>query len=82
VFCLLQDASFKEARAKSKEAEEAARSAHVNADKAIRLLKISEESSKQVEEYRKEHDLRQQKLEELAATVNPHPTSCQYPTFE
>jgi len=71
-FCL-QDASFQQARAKTAEAEKAARTAQENADKAIRLLKISEESSRQVEEYRKEHELKLQKLEELAATVSHNP---------
>jgi chromosome segregation ATPase len=62
-----EDASFQQAGAKSKAAENAARVAHENADKAIKLLHISEESSKEVEELRKQHELRLQKLEELAA---------------
>ena len=56
---------------KSKQAEDAAAVAHANADKAIKLLKVSEESSRQVDEFRKEHELRLKKLEELAATVGP-----------
>ena len=67
----MQDASFQQARAKSKQAEDAAALAHANADKAIKLLKVSEESSRQVDEFRKEHELRLKKLEELAATVGP-----------
>jgi hypothetical protein len=62
-----EEASFEKARAKTKEAEQAAKLAQANADKAIRLLHASEESSKEVEELRKQHELKLQKLEELAA---------------
>ena len=71
--CLMQEASFEKARQKTKEAEQAARIAQANADKAIKLLHASEESSRLVDEFRKEREMKLRKLEELAAQVLPPP---------
>lgn len=53
------------------EAEQAARMAHASAEKAIRLLQASEQSSHEVEEYRKKYEMQQSKLESLAGAVSP-----------
>ena len=65
----MQDKQFDEARAKTMEAEQAARLAHANAEKALRLLEASEETSKKVAEARCQAKLRGEKLEDLTAAV-------------
>lgn len=66
----MQDKQFDKARAKTMEAEQAARLAHANAEKALRLLKVSEESSREVDEYHKQVQRRAEQLEDLKGAVS------------
>lgn len=52
------------------EAEHAARLAHANAEKALRQLKVTEESSKEAEEYRKQAELKDEQLRDLKGAVS------------
>lgn len=61
---------FDKARAKTLEAEQAAREAHARAEKALQLLKASEQSSLEVAQYRKQAVLQGEKLGDLADTVS------------
>ena len=71
----MQNEDFDKARAKTAEAEQAARLAHANAEEAIKLLQASEQTSKEIEDYRKQYELQQQKLSDLSKTVSPNKPS-------
>ena len=74
----MQNDDFDKARAKTAEAEQAARLAHSSAEEAIKLLQASEQTSKDIEEYRKKYELQQKKLYELSHTVSPDSALANY----
>ena len=68
--CIAQDGVFEKAKQAQEEAEQAAKIASANAEKAFRLLSVSETTRKEVEETRARHESTKQKIEDTRIAVS------------
>ena len=66
----MQDGIFEKAKQAQEEAEQAAKIASANAEKAFRLLSVSETTRKEVEETRARHESTKQKIEDTRIAVS------------
>ena len=66
----MQDGVFEKAKQAQEEAEQAAKIASANAEKAFRLLSVSETTRKEVEETRARHESTKQKIEDTRIAVS------------